>query len=208
MTRIALIDYGSGNIHSAQKALEHVANGEVILTNNAADIADASHVVLPGVGAFGDCKRGLLAVDGMMDALSEHAMVKQRPFLGICVGMQLLARTGYEHGETDGLGWLDGDVVAIEPEDKALKIPHMGWNALQIHDADHPLLSGITEGDHAYFVHSFHMQCADDGAVIASVDYDSAITAIVAKENVMGTQFHPEKSQAVGLRLLNNFVRM
>lgn len=203
---IAIIDYGSGNLHSALKAVEYVCEGNVSLVTNAADIKEASHVILPGVGAFGDCYQGLNALSGMREAIEEHAIVQQKPFLGICVGMQLLATKGFENGEHEGLGWIDGEVRALAPQDNTLPIPHMGWNELDvIHD--HALLKEVDPRAHVYFVHSYAMQTGEE-KIIAKSDYAGDITAIVAKDNIMGTQFHPEKSQHVGLQLLKNFVGM
>lgn len=213
MQRVVIIDYGSGNLHSAVKAFERAAreseaDAEIVLSSKAADVASADRVVLPGVGAFADCKRGLDAVPGMRAALETTVNEKGRPFLGICVGMQLLATRGLEFEVTDGLGWIAGEVRAIEPADRALKIPHMGWNTLDTRNS-HPLLAGLPTGPdglHAYFVHSYHLVTADRAAVVAETDYGGAVTAIVAKGNVAGTQFHPEKSQTLGLKLIANFL--
>jgi imidazole glycerol-phosphate synthase subunit HisH len=209
-----IIDYGSGNLHSAHKAFERAATdfkikGSVIVSNKASDIAKADRVVLPGVGAFKDCLNGLLALSGMREALQTHVIAEGKPFLGICVGMQLMATRGLEHETTLGLGWVAGDVTRITPNDPSLKIPHMGWNTLN-EEGHHELLSGIALGDdglHAYFVHSYHMQCALPDDVIATADYGGPITAIVGYENIVGTQFHPEKSQELGLRFIANFLR-
>ncbi|MEX2618485.1 MAG: imidazole glycerol phosphate synthase subunit HisH [Alphaproteobacteria bacterium] len=202
---VAIIDYGSGNLRSAAKAFEHVGGHDVLVTARAADVRRADRIVLPGVGAFGDCRRGLLALDGMLDALEETVIRGGRPFLGICVGMQLMATRGLEHGVHDGFGWIEGDVAAIAPADPALKIPHMGWNNLSIRGA-HPLVAGLGPDPHMYFVHSYHLAAAHDGEVLATADYGGAITAIVGRDNFVGTQFHPEKSQALGLRLIENFL--
>ncbi|MCE2927918.1 MAG: imidazole glycerol phosphate synthase subunit HisH [Rickettsiales bacterium] len=207
---IAVIDYGSGNLRSAAKALERVAPGgiKIHITADPEDLKRASHIVLPGVGAYGDCMRGLASISGMLEALSEEVQVKKKPFLGICVGMQLLFERGHEHGVHDGLGWLKGEVVSLSQQpatsNQQLKIPHMGWNELTI--TPHPLLAGIDTGAHAYFVHSYHAAGSPD--VIATTSYGQTIAAVVAKGNIMGTQFHPEKSQETGLRLLSNFVRL
>ncbi len=207
---IAVIDYGSGNLRSAAKALERVAPDgvDVHITQSPTNLKRASHIVLPGVGAYGDSMRGLAAIPGMLTALHEEVQVKQKPFLGICVGMQLLFERGHEHGVHDGLGWLKGEVVALNQQpatsNQQLKIPHMGWNELTV--SAHPLLAGIQTGAHAYFVHSYHAAGSPD--VIASCNYGQTIAAVVAKGNIMGTQFHPEKSQETGLRLLSNFVRL
>jgi len=207
---VAIIDYGSGNLHSAQKAFERAAREagmtrEVKVTSRTEDVLAAEHVVLPGVGAFADCRRGLAAVTGMEAALAECVVVRGRPFLGICVGMQLMASWGREFEDVAGLGWIAGEVVAIKPADPALKIPHMGWNELAPRRA-HPVLAGIAKGDHAYFVHSFEMRCENDHHVLAATDYGGSLAAVVGRDNLIGTQFHPEKSQATGLRLVANFL--
>jgi glutamine amidotransferase len=202
---VAIIDYGSGNLRSVAKAFEYVANAEKIhITNAPAALAEASHIVLPGVGAYGDCMRGLKAVSGMIPALREQVLERKKPFLGICVGMQMLFERGHEHGQHEGLGWLKGEVVPIECN-PPLKVPHMGWNELDI-KATHPLLSGIGKGDHAYFVHSYHARCGNASDLLATVDYGQSLAAVVGQGNIMGTQFHPEKSQATGLQLLKNFL--
>ena len=213
MQRIVIVDYGSGNLHSAQKAVERAANdasvaAKVIVSGHTEDVSNADRVILPGVGAFADCKTGLMAVSGMIDALNEFAIERGKPFLGICVGMQLMATRGLEFGETAGLGWIDGDVKAIEPSDTSLKVPHMGWNTLDV-VREHALLDGIPlgpDGWHAYFVHSFHLATRDESSVVATANYGGAITAMVGRDNMAGTQFHPEKSQALGLKLLTNFL--
>ena len=213
MQTVAIIDYGSGNLHSAAKAFERAATdsgkpAQIIVTDDPKVVTAADRIVLPGVGAFADCMRGLTAVAGMREGL-ENAVTRQgRPFLGICVGMQLLASRGLEFETTDGLGWIGGDVVAIEPNDKALKIPHMGWNTLTVYKT-HALLDGIETGPkglHAYFVHSFHLRASDAATVIAETDHGGPVTAMVGRANIAGTQFHPEKSQALGLRLIANFL--
>lgn len=207
--KAAVIDYGAGNLRSVVKALERVAAPEmqVVLARSPADIASADRLVLPGVGAFRDCMANLAAIDGMVAAINDFAMVRQRPFLGICVGMQLMASRGLEHGVTAGLGWFDGDVLKIEAGD-SLKVPHMGWNNLRIL-SEHTLMAGITNGDHAYFVHSYWLQPPEksNGWVVADTEYGQPLTAAIARDNIFGTQFHPEKSQATGLRLLDNFLR-
>ena len=208
---VVIIDYGSGNLRSAAKAFEHAVAAAgldltVDVTARADDVDRASHVVLPGVGAFADCKRGLEALPGMVDALERAVVQQARPFLGICVGMQLLATTGREHGEHAGLGWIPGEVVALEPADPSLKIPHMGWNELSLKGPGHPVFEGIAAGSHAYFVHSYGYACADPAHVLATVEYGGAVTAVVGRDNMVGTQFHPEKSQATGLRLITNFL--
>jgi len=211
---VALIDYGSGNLHSAGKALERAAreggSGKAVLVTADPDVVRrADRIVLPGVGAYADCRRGLDAIPGMVEALTEAVMERGRPFLGICVGLQLMATRGLEHGETAGLGWIDGDVVKIEPADPALKIPHMGWNSLDV-ARPHPILDGIptgADGLDAYFVHSYHLKAARAADVIATTSYGGAITAMVGRDNIAGTQFHPEKSQRLGLALLANFLK-
>jgi glutamine amidotransferase len=209
----AIIDYGSGNLHSALKAFERaaadVAGGDVLLTSDPDVVRRAERIVLPGVGAFADCKRGLEAVPGMIEALGEAVLQTGRPFLGICVGMQLMASRGLEHQVTQGLGWIPGDVVAIEPKDPALRIPHMGWNTLTVL-RPHALLDGIPTGDaglHAYFVHSFQFLPAEAAHVIAQTEYGGPVVAMVGRDNIAGTQFHPEKSQKLGLALIANFLR-
>lgn len=204
----ALIDYGSGNLASAAKALSHAAAGkhEIVTTADPQVVKDAERVVLPGVGAFADCMRGLTAVPGMVEALREKVLKEGAPFLGICVGMQLLATVGVEFGRHAGLGWIAGEVVKITPDDPSLKIPHMGWNELKKVQS-HPLLEGIPAGSHAYFVHSFQLVPALPEDLIATTDYGGPLTAMVGNENIAGTQFHPEKSQATGLKLLENFLR-
>ncbi|MCP4330613.1 MAG: imidazole glycerol phosphate synthase subunit HisH [Alphaproteobacteria bacterium] len=209
--KAVIIDYGSGNLRSAAKAFERAtresgAAGTVVVTADAGELADASHIVLPGVGAFADCRAGLHAVPGMVDALSRAVREAGKPFLGICVGMQLMAERGLEFGSHAGLGWIAGDVVALAPTDPTLKIPHMGWNDLNIVAGDHPVLAGIATGDHAYFVHSYRFAAGDPEDVLAIVDYGGPVAAIVGRDNMVGTQFHPEKSQRTGLRLIANFL--
>ena len=211
---VAIVDYGSGNLHSALKAFQRVAReqsyaGAIEVTSDPARIRAAERIVLPGVGAFADCRRGLGAVPDLVAALTEAVQWRGRPFLGICVGMQLLATRGLEHVTTPGLNWIAGDVGVIEPRDASLKIPHMGWNTLDV-ARPHPLLGGIKTGAnglHAYFVHSFHLRAAKREEVIAQSDYAGPITAIVGRDNIAGTQFHPEKSQALGLALIANFLK-
>ncbi|MCO5090417.1 imidazole glycerol phosphate synthase subunit HisH [Bosea sp. (in: a-proteobacteria)] len=210
---VAIIDYGSGNLHSAAKAFERAAEESGVaavirVTSDTAVVSAADRIVLPGVGAFADCRRGLDAVPGMVETLEEVVMAKGRPFLGICVGMQLLATRGLEHTITPGLGWIPGDVSPIRPQDPSLKIPHMGWNTLHKQD-EHPLLAGIETGPqglHAYFVHSYALvpQRAED--VLALTEHGGPVTAMVARGNIAGTQFHPEKSQTLGLKLIANFL--
>lgn len=205
-----LVDYESGNLHSAQKAFERMAaetgTGDVIVSARAEDIARADRIVLPGDGAFPACRQALDAVPGMVDALQEAVIVRGKPFLGICVGMQMLATTGREYSDTAGLDWISGEVVAIRPTDPALKVPHMGWNDMVI-DRAHPVLEGLKTGDHAYFVHSYHFRVSNPAHLLAHVDYAGPITAIIGRDNILGTQFHPEKSQSAGLRLIANFLR-
>jgi glutamine amidotransferase len=211
--KVAIIDYGSGNLRSAQKAFERAArdaglDARIDLVQRADDVRKADAVVLPGVGAFRDCRDGLLALAGMREALEEAAIAAAKPFLGICVGMQLMATRGLEHGETPGLGWIEGEVELIRPAEPALPVPHMGWNTLEVLN-DHPLLAGVKTGDggeHAYFVHSYHLLARNPGDVVAVTDYGGPITAMVARANMAGVQFHPEKSQSLGLRLIANFL--
>ena len=210
--RVAIIDYESGNLRSAAKAFERAVadsgrTGAVEVTRDPAGLAHATHIVLPGVGAFADCKSGLKAVDGMTDALIEQVRRQGKPFLGICVGMQLMASWGREHGDTEGFGWIPGEVTALEPADEALKIPHMGWNALEFEPGIHPVMDGISPGAHTYFVHSYGFAPAAESDVLARVDYAGPVTAIVGRGNLVGTQFHPEKSQRVGLEFIANFLR-
>jgi glutamine amidotransferase len=207
----AIIDYGSGNLRSAAKAFERAAREagivtDIVVTGDAATLRAAERVVLPGVGAFADCRRGLAAVPGMEAALTEAVIGRGRPFLGICVGMQLMAERGREFETVAGLGWIKGEVAAIVPGDPGLKIPHMGWNQLEL-CAPHPLLDGIATGDHAYFVHGYGIYCAERRDVLAVADYGGEVVAVVGRDNLVGTQFHPEKSQATGLRLIANFLR-
>jgi glutamine amidotransferase len=203
---VAIIDYGSGNLRSAAKAFARVAGTEPNVTADPAVVARADRIVLPGVGAFADCMTGLRNVGGMVDALREAVIDRGRPFLGICVGMQLMASCGVEFGTHPGLDWIEGEVVKLAPKVPALKIPHMGWNQLAGTWA-HPVLAGIEPDAHAYFVHSFHFITANPAHCVATADYGQAVTAAVARDNLFGTQFHPEKSQAVGLRLIGNFLR-
>jgi imidazole glycerol-phosphate synthase subunit HisH len=205
MTLTALIDYDSGNLHSALKAFQRMADGDVTVTADPAVVARADRIVLPGDGAFPACRAALAAVPGMEAALHDAVIVRGRPFLGICVGMQMLASVGHEYRETAGLGWVPGAVTRI-PGGPGLKVPHMGWNDLMI-DRPHPVLDGITTGDHAYFVHSWAVQVADPTHLLAHCTYGIPVTAIVGRDNIIGTQFHPEKSQATGLRIIGNFLR-
>ena len=210
---VAVIDYGSGNLHSAVKAFERAARAtdnpeKIVLTRDPDVVWRADRLVLPGVGAFADCRKGLDALDGMVQAMTEAVRDKARPFFGICVGMQLMATRGREHVDTDGLGWIEGDVVKIAPRDENLKIPHMGWNTLDI-GQEHAVLRGLDfgpKGRHAYFVHSYHLAAVNDRDVIARSDYGGPVTAIVGRDTMVGTQFHPEKSQKLGLALIRNFL--
>jgi glutamine amidotransferase len=211
---VAIVDYGSGNLHSAAKAFERAAheaglNQRIVVTQDPAVVAQADRVVLPGVGAFADCRRGLDAVPGMVESLDETVRRKGRPFFGICVGMQLLAERGREYEVTDGLGWIAGEVDRITPSDAGLKIPHMGWNTLNV-ARPHHLLDGLAlgpQGLHAYFVHSYQLKPAQRTDLVAEADYGGAVTAIVGRDNIVGTQFHPEKSQKLGLALIANFLK-
>lgn len=211
MRTVAIIDYGSGNLRSAAKAFERAVSEagmstRVAVTAEPEVVAEADHIVLPGVGAFGDCRRGLDALPGMVAAMEQRVLRQGRPFLGICVGMQLLASVGREHGEHKGLGWIAGEVLAMEPADPSLKIPHMGWNDLVV-DRNHPVLDGLEDGAHAYFVHSYRFAPGEPLHIKAHVEYGGKVPAMIARDNIAGTQFHPEKSQATGLRLITNFLR-
>jgi glutamine amidotransferase len=205
----ALIDYDSGNLHSAQKAFERMAreigHGTIVVTSEPDVVARADRIVLPGDGAFPACREALFAYEGLGEAIIEAVEEKGRPFLGICVGMQMLATVGHEYRETPGFGWIGGEICRIEPSEPSMKVPHVGWNDLVI-DHSHPVLDGLKTGDHAYFVHSYHMVVNDPAERLAHVDYGGDITAIVGRDNFVGTQFHPEKSQATGLRLIANFL--
>jgi glutamine amidotransferase len=211
---VAIVDYGSGNLHSAAKAFERAANATghgqpIVVTSDPDTVRRAERVVLPGVGAFADCRRGLAAVSGMLQALDETVRRKGRPFLGICVGMQLMAERGREYEVTEGLGWIAGEVDRITPADRSLKVPHMGWNTLKS-VRPHPLLDGIAlgpQGLHAYFVHSYQVNPGDRTDLVAQADYGGPITAVVARDCYAGTQFHPEKSQRLGLQVIANFLR-
>jgi len=204
---VVIVDYGSGNLRSAEKALVRVADGtqDIVVSSDPARVARADRIVLPGVGAFADCMNGLTRLDGMQAALTDAVVRRGVPFLGICVGMQLLAKTGHEFGSHAGLGWIDAEVRILAPQDATLKIPHMGWNGLHLVDR-HPLLADIAEDSDVYFVHSFAMTNCPPRAVIATTDYGGAVVAAVAHDNIAGVQFHPEKSQAAGLRILANFL--
>lgn len=217
MRTVAIIDYGSGNLHSAAKAFERATretNTEtrIVVTSNPRDISTADRIVLPGVGAFADCKAGLIAIAGLREALEDAVIARGHPFLGICVGMQLLATRGLEFITTAGLDWIPGEVAVLAPSDASLKIPHMGWNTLNPTSnraSAHPLLAGIAMGEtgqHAYFVHSYQVVPLDPAAIIATTSYGGPVTALIARENIVGTQFHPEKSQTLGLQLIANFL--
>lgn len=211
---VTIIDYGSGNLRSASKAFERASResgieADIAVTSDPDRVARADRVALPGVGAFADCRDGLRAVDGMWEALNDAVRARARPFLGICVGMQLMAERGLEFGVTEGLGWIGGDVRAVEPSDPSLKVPHMGWNTLTP-GRRHPVFEGVDlgpDGLHAYFVHSYHLVPADSGDLVARADYGGPVTAVVGRGNMVGTQFHPEKSQKLGLSLIANFLR-
>ena len=207
---VALIDYGSGNLRSAEKALaraarEHATNHDIVVTSDASVVEAAERIVLPGVGAFADCMAGLSALPGMVEALRTRVLTHGTPFLGICVGMQLMATVGREFGDHAGLGWIDGEVVKLTPPRPALKIPQMGWNELSLLRS-HPLFNGIESGAHAYFLHSFAMKPVRHSDLVATTDYGGSVTAAIARDNFAGMQFHPEKSQTVGLALLGNFL--
>ena len=211
MAIVALIDYGSGNLRSAEKALARAASDgatgdEIVVTADANDVAKAERIVLPGVGAFADCMRGVSSIPGMVDALEDSVLKRGVPFLGICVGMQLLAEVGREHGNHKGLGWIPGEVVRIEPAEPRLKVPHMGWNTLSLLQP-HALFEGMEDGTDVYFVHSYFMRPENSAHILATTDYAGSIPAIVGRDNIAGTQFHPEKSQAVGLAFLERFLK-
>ena len=205
----AIVDYEAGNLHSAEKAFQRMARetgaGEVIVTDKAEVVAKADRIVLPGDGAFPACMEELKGHKGIFDAMVEAVTTRGRPFLGICVGMQLMATRGLEYRETAGLGWIAGEVDRIRPSDPAMKAPHMGWNDLVLH-VDHPVFAGLSTGDHAYFVHSYQFRTTDPAETLADVDYGGPVTAIVGRDTMIGTQFHPEKSHATGLRLIANFL--
>lgn len=204
----AIADYNSGNLRSAQKSFQRMAAevgaGEIIVTSDPDVVRRADRIVLPGVGAFADCRRELGAVDGLFGAI-EEGVKAGKPFMGICVGMQMMASVGLEHGRHAGFGWIPGEVVKLQPDDSSLKIPHMGWNELS-DISDHPVFDGISAGDHVYFVHSYHLKPENPADLLATVDYGEKITAVVGRDNIIGTQFHPEKSQKTGLRFIRNFL--
>ncbi|SIO01792.1 imidazole glycerol phosphate synthase subunit HisH [Vannielia litorea] len=208
--RTVLIDYDSGNLHSAEKAFQRMAAeegaGEVIVTSHAEEVARADRIVLPGDGAYPSCRAALAARPGMIEAITEHVETKGKPFMGICIGMQMMSTLGREHEDTPGFGWIPGEVVPIAPADPALKVPHMGWNDLVL-SGTHPCLDGVSTGDHAYFVHSYHLRPEHPAQRLAYADYAGEVTAIVGEGTRFGTQFHPEKSQATGLRIIANFLK-
>ena len=208
---VSIVDYGSGNLRSVAKGFERARSEAgltmaIEITSSPARVALADRVILPGVGAFADCKRGLEAIPGLIDALKSVVCDSGRPFLGICVGMQLMAEQGLENGATAGFGWVRGNVEMITSSEKRLKIPHMGWNELVFSEPRHPVLADLRPREHSYFVHSYKMECKDDCDVVAWTDYGGPVTAAIGRENLFGTQFHPEKSQEVGLRLMKNFL--
>jgi imidazole glycerol-phosphate synthase subunit HisH len=210
MPLTVLVDYDSGNLHSAKKAFQRMAGevggGDILVTSRPEDVARADRIVLPGDGAFPACRAALGHYGGLFEAIEEAVLHKARPFFGICVGMQMLATWGREYRDTPGFDWIGGEVVKIAPSDRRLKVPHMGWNDLALESA-HPVLDGLKTGDHAYFVHSYHFRVTDPAHRLAHCDYAGEITAIVGRDTIIGTQFHPEKSQAAGLRLIANFLR-
>ncbi len=211
--KVAIIDYNSGNLRSVSKSFERSAHDlaidcQVEVTNDPESVENADRIVLPGVGAFADCRRGLIAIDGMMDAVNSAVIAQSKPFMGICVGMQLMATLGREHGDTEGFGWIAGEVIAIEPQDKSLKIPHMGWNTIDLNHK-HAIFKGIKTGKsgfHAYFVHSYQFVPEKDIETVATFDYSGKFVAVVGRDNMIGFQFHPEKSQLFGLKLISNFL--
>ena len=209
---VVIIDYDSGNLRSALKAFEYssaeIVNGpDVIVSKNPKDLFKASHIVLPGVGSYCDCRQGLSDIPGMEEGLQINVIELGKPFLGICVGMQLLASRGFENGVTGGLNWIAGDVVPLSTSGGTLKVPHMGWNNLRFLKENHPVFNGLKENSHAYFVHSFHFQCENKPQKLAVVDYGTEISAVVGENNILGTQFHPEKSQSFGLKFISNFLQ-
>lgn len=213
MKTVVVIDYGAGNIRSVSKALErvvreHELNYRILVTSDAQEVRDADYVVLPGVGAFIDCYRGLCSLQGMLGVLNETVLQKARPFLGICVGMQLMAYHGYEVCYQVGLSWIEGSIVRLSPRDPLYKVPHIGWNSITLRSPQHAVLSDLPQELYGYFVHSYHFECIHQEHCLATTDFDHReITAIVGRDNLVGMQFHPEKSQSVGLRVLGNFVR-
>ncbi|WP_068116360.1 imidazole glycerol phosphate synthase subunit HisH [Tropicimonas marinistellae] len=209
MSLTVVVDYESGNLHSAEKAFQRMAaetgSGEVLISGRPDDVARADRVVLPGDGAYPACKAALEGHSGLHEAIEEAVRVKGRPFFGICIGMQMMATVGREYEDTPGFDWIGGEVVPIVPDDPSLKVPHMGWNDLILTGA-HPVLDGIETGDHAYFVHSYQVVVRDSTDRLAHAEYGGEVTAIIGRENMIGTQFHPEKSQSAGLRMISNFL--
>ena len=210
--KTVILDYGSGNLHSAAKSFQRMADelnaGEISVSSDPAEVRAADRIVLPGVGAFADCRAGLDSYAGLYEAMSDRVLNDGVPFFGICVGMQMLATLGREHGlETRGFDWIKGEVVNIAPANPDLKVPHMGWNELALLTPEHALFDGINSGDHAYFVHSYHLRVDDPADLLAQVDYGGRITAAVGRGNIFGSQFHPEKSQKTGLRIIGNFLK-
>jgi glutamine amidotransferase len=211
METVAIVDCGSGNLKSAAKAFERAAaeagrGFKVVVTADPEIVRRADRIALPGQGAFAAVLAGVAAVPGLRETLEEVAIAKARPFFGICVGMQLMATRGLEHGAYDGFGWIPGEVIPLAPSDPGLKVPHMGWNNLEIDRPDHPVMHGVKDGDHAYFVHSYRFVCENPADVIAHADYGGPVVAVIGRDNLIGTQFHPEKSQAVGLALISAFL--
>lgn len=206
-SKVVIIDYGSGNLQSVFNALEMVKTPShtIQISNNPEDLKSATHIILPGVGAFGDCISNLKAIKGMVEELQIQTLKNKKPFLGICVGMQLLADFGFEYGKHSGLGFISGNVIEIDNQNNSLKVPHIGWNNISIHK-HHPILDGIQDGEHFYFVHSFHFVPKNQNNIVATVNYGSDLTAIISKDNIVATQFHPEKSADAGLRILKNFI--
>ncbi|MCE3231870.1 MAG: hisH [Rickettsiaceae bacterium] len=210
MKQVTIIDYGSGNLHSIAKAFEKEGKKKsfkIVVSDRVEDLKTATHIVLPGVGAFGDCIAGLEKLLGMKEALEQAVIKQKKPFMGVCVGMQMLADEGQENGTHKGLGWIPGKVVPIKPQDNRIKIPHMGWNELVV-NSSHPILSGIRTGDHVYFVHSYHFKAANTNDAISTVEYGMPLVAVLAKDNIVAAQFHPEKSQKTGLKFIANFLEM
>jgi glutamine amidotransferase len=207
-SKIVIIDYGSGNLQSVLNAIELIKNPdqEVLISSNPHDLKSATHIILPGVGAFGDCISSLRNIPEMIQILNDQVLNKKKPFLGICVGMQLLANKGFEYGEYEGLEFISGKVIVLDDKNNTLKIPHMGWNDLQIKSNNHPVLKDLQTGDHLYFVHSYHFVCDNEKDVLATATYGQRITAIISKDNIIATQFHPEKSSEIGLKFLKNFI--
>jgi glutamine amidotransferase len=204
--KTVIIDYGAGNVESVLNALSFVKNNEKFLVSNKpSDIRAANHIILPGVGAFGDCMDGLKSVEGLLSEIRKQVLVEKKPFLGICVGMQVLASIGYENGEYQGLGFINGKVEKIAAQE-GLKIPHMGWNEIMLKPNKHQALKDVKNGEHFYFANSYHFICQNENNVLAQVEYGSKLNAIIAKENILGIQFHPEKSGEAGLLILKNFL--